>query len=168
VLRSIQLFYSGAYDREPISSQLYHCDADDRRQVKIFVMCTDVRSENGPLTVLDATRSRRVRRATRYHYHSRLTDQQVEAIVGTAPPTEMVGPPGTMCLIDTSRCFHFGSRVTPGAAPRLVAMVQFLHPTAFVLPGDYRSGALLPRLALDGLSPLQRTVATGDHTHLRR
>ena len=167
VLRSIQVFYSGALESDPTGSQLYHCDADDRRQVKIFVLCSDVRSANGPLTVLDAERSARVRRATKYRYHSRLTDEQVQAIVGTAPPAEVVGEPGTLCLVDTSRCFHYGSRVSPGAAPRLVAMVQYLNPVAFVLPGNYRSGAQISDMPLDGLSPLQRAVVSGDYAHLK-
>jgi hypothetical protein len=136
--------------------------------VKIFVLCSDVRPENGPLTLLDAARSAQVRRATRYRYHDHLTDAQVQEVVGSAPPAQVVGTAGTVCLVDTSRCFHFGARVTPGAAPRLVAMVQFLNPSAFVLPGNYRSGALLTDLPVHDLTPLQRTVATGDHGHLRR
>lgn len=166
VLRSMQVFYSGVVDREPSGSQLYHCDADDVRQIKIFVLCTDVRPENGPLTLLDAERSARVRRATRYRYHDHLTDAQVQEVVGSDPPAQVVGDAGTVCVVDTSRCFHFGARVSPGAAPRLVAMTQFLNPSAFVLAGDYRSGAQLPEMRVDGLMPLQRAVATGDHSHL--
>ena len=58
-------------------------------------------------------------------------------------------------------------RVIPGAAPRLVTMVQYLSPHAFVLPGDYRSGAAVTVPSAAGLSRLQRAVLTGDHAHLR-
>ncbi len=168
VLRSIQVFYSGTLDREPTSSQLYHCDADDTRQLKIFVLCSKVESANGPLTMLDATRSGVVRQATGYTFHSRLTDQQVDEVLGgPARPTELVGEPGTVGLVDTSRCFHYGSRVAPGAAPRLVTMIQFLSPSAFVLRGDYRSGAAVSGGG-EGLAPLQRAVLTGNHDHLSR
>jgi hypothetical protein len=166
VLRSIQVFYSGTLDREPTSSQLYHCDADDTRQLKIFVLCSKVESANGPLTMLDATRSGIVRQATGYTFHSRLTDQQVDdALGGPTRATELVGEPGAVGLVDTSRCFHFGSRVVPGAAPRLVTMIQFLSPSAFVLRGDYRSGAAVSGGG-DGLAPLQRAVLTGNQDHL--
>jgi len=164
VLRSIQVFYSGTLEAEPTSSQLYHCDADDTRQIKIFVLCSDIGHANGPLTLLDADRSAVVRRATRYKFNSRLTDAQVDEALGApARPAEVVGSPGTVCLVDTSRCFHFGSRVEPGAAPRLVTMIQYLSPDAFVLPGDYRSGAAVAWPGNDSLTPLQRVVLTGNH-----
>ena len=169
VLRSIQVFYSGTLEEEPTSSQLYHCDADDTRQVKIFVLCSDVGSDNGPLTLLDAARSATVRRATGYHFNRRLTDEQVDGVLGgPAHPEEVVGGPGTLCLVDTSRCFHFGSRVVPGAAPRLVTMIQYLSPHAFVLPGDYHSGAAVAWRGDGQLSNLQRAVLTGDHAFLNR
>ncbi|HEY6507853.1 MAG TPA: hypothetical protein VIY56_07550 [Vicinamibacterales bacterium] len=162
LLRSIQVFYSGAAERDLTSSQLYHCDADDGRQLKIFVLCSDVARPNGPLTILDADRSQRVRQAVGYGYHQRLTDEQVEKVVGNHQPFELVGSPGAVCLVDTSRCFHYGSRVEPGAAPRLVAMVQYLSPFAFVLPKGPRAGASLAHLDHPGLNPLQRAVLTGD------
>jgi hypothetical protein len=166
VLRSIQLFYSDATERGPKGSQLFHCDADDLRQVKIFVLCTDVRAENGPLTLLDATRSARVRRAVGYRYHTNLTDEQVQAVIGEDASVQVTGDAGTVYLLDSSRCFHFGARVSPGAAPRLVAMVQYLSPAAFVLPGNYRDGAVRPDLVTDRMTPLQRAVVSGDHAHL--
>jgi hypothetical protein len=169
VLSSVQVFYSGVLEDEPISSQLYHCDADDTRQVKIFVLCSDVGHANGPLTLLDADRSAVVRKATGYTFKSRLSDQDVDAALGrSAEAVELVGPPGTMCLVDTSRCFHFGSRVEPGAAPRLVTMIQYLSPHAFTLPGDYRSGAAVSWQGDEGMSNLQRAVLTGDHEYLAR
>jgi len=165
ILRSIQVFYSGSVDREPISSQLYHCDADDVRQLKIFLLCNDVRLENGPLTILDAASSDRVRRAVNYAYNERLSDESVAEVLGSPRPVQLVGPPGTMCLVDTSRCFHYGSRVEPGAAPRLVAMVQYLSPFAFVLPADAR-GAALAHLAGHRHTPVQRAVLTGHDDHI--
>jgi hypothetical protein len=165
ILRSVQVFYSGSVDREPVSSQLYHCDADDVRQLKIFLLCSEVRHENGPLTILDATSSDRVRRATSYVYDGRLSDAEVAQVLGKPSPVELVGSQGTMCLVDTSRCFHYGSRVFPGAAPRLVAMIQYLSPFAFVVPGNAR-GNPLAHVAGSGHTPLQHAVLTGDDRHL--
>jgi hypothetical protein len=167
ILRSIQVFYSGVVDREPVASQLYHCDADDVRQLKIFLLCREVGRANGPLTMLDASRSERVRQATNYQYNDRLTDEAVANVLGPHQPFELVGAPGTSCLVDTSRCFHFGSRVEPGAAPRLVAMVQYLSPLAFVLPGNARRGAAFAHLASAQLRDIQRAVVTGEHRYLR-
>jgi hypothetical protein len=164
MLRTVQVFYSGAIDRDPVSSQLYHCDADDVRQLKIFLLCSEVRRENGPLTILSAAASERVRRETGYSYIDRLTDEQVVDVLGEHQPAELVGGVGTMCLVDTSRCFHFGSRVEAGAAPRLVAMIQYLSPFAFVLPRG--SSGPFAHLMDTAHSPLQRALLTGDHHHL--
>jgi hypothetical protein len=164
VLRSVQVFYSGSMTHEPISSQLYHCDADDVRQLKIFLLCNEVRHENGPLTILDADSSDRVRRATRYVYNDRLSDADVASVLDNPAPVELVGRPGTMCLVDTSRCFHYGSRVEPGAGPRLVAMVQYLSPFAFVTSGRRR--ATFADLIRDTHSPVQRAVLSGDDQYL--
>jgi len=165
LLRSIQVFYSGAVEREPVSSQLYHCDADDVRQLKIFLLCSEVQRKNGPLTILDATSSDRVRRAKRYTYNDRLSDDEVMGVLGEPKPAELVGGPGTMCLVDTSRCFHYGSRVERDAEPRLVAMVQYLSPFAFVVPDAAKKGALA-HLAFDGHTPVQRAVLTGEDRDL--
>lgn len=166
ILRSVQVFYSGWVEREPISSQLYHCDADDVRQLKIFLLCSEVCRANGPLTILDASSSERVRRATGYAYKDRLSDADVANVLGEPKPVELVGTPGTMCLVDTSRCFHYGSRVEPGAAPRLVAMVQYLSPFALVPVGERYGGGVFAHLAGNVHTPMQRAVLTGDDRHL--
>lgn len=161
LLRSVQVFYSGLQERAPISSQLFHADADDIRQVKIFVLCSRVAEENGPLTILGAEQSHHARRATRYQFRSRLTDEQVEQAAGVGAAVALVGEPGTTCFVDTSRCLHYGSRVKPGAAPRLLAMIQYLTPYAFVLHGDERARVPHAALATSALSPLQHLVLTG-------
>ena len=161
LLQSVQVFYSGVQEREPISSQLFHSDADDIRQVKIFVLCSRVAEENGPLTILGAEQSDHVRSAIHgYQFRSRLTDDQVEQAAGAGASVVLVGEPGTTCLVDTSRCLHYGSRVKPGAAPRLLAMIQYLTPYAFVLHGNERGRVPYAALATSALSPLQHLILT--------
>ena len=55
--------------------------------------------------------------------------------------------PGTVCFVDTTQCFHFGSRVESGTAPRLVTMIQYLTPSSFMLPRDHRHGSPFRHLA---------------------
>ena len=127
-LTSIQVFHSDTVDGVPTSSQLYHCDGDDVTQIKVFVYCSDVDVASGPLTVLDADATTTVQRSAGYWYRSRLTDQQVDEVVGAGHDHPILGPAGTAAFVDTSRCFHFGSRVAPGAPARLVTMVQYQTP----------------------------------------
>ena len=134
-LSAITVFFSDTVEGTPKSSQLHHCDGDDVTQVKIFIYCTDVDMASGPLTVLGSDDSARVRRASRYQYRQRLTDEQVAAVLGTDAEVPILGPAGTLAFVDTSRCFHYGSRVAPGAPPRLVTMIQYQTPYSFMTTG---------------------------------
>jgi hypothetical protein len=158
VLTSIQIFHSDTVDGAPTSSQLYHCDGDDVTQVKVFIYCSDVDAASGPLTVLDADATAEVQRTTGYRYRQRLTDDQIECVVGASRHHPILGPAGTMVFVDTSRCFHFGSSVAPDAAPRLAAMIQYQTPYSFMLPADVESALPFRRLVTPSMTPLQRLV----------
>jgi hypothetical protein len=156
-LTSIQVFHSDTVDDVPTSSQLYHCDGDDVTQVKVFIYCSDVNEESGPLTVLDADATAEVQRSTSYRYRQRLTDDEVERVLG-ARHHAILGPEGTTAFVDTSRCFHFGSRVGRDAPPRLAAMIQYQTPYSFMLPADVESVLPFRRLVTPGMTALQRLV----------
>jgi hypothetical protein len=155
-LSTITVFHSDTVEGAPTSSQLYHCDGDDVTQVKIFVYCSDVDPPSGPLTILDATTTHEVQRITKYQFRQRLTDQQVTDAVPTAAARPVLGPAGTAVFVDTSRCFHFGSRVARDAPPRLVTMIQYQTPYSFMLPGS--QGLPFRRLLAPGVGDLQRLV----------
>jgi hypothetical protein len=157
-LSAISVFLSDVVEGVPTSSQLHHCDGDDVTQVKVFVYCSDVQERSGPLTVLDATSSARVRRAVGYQFRQRLTDAQVRGVVGPGRERAIVGPCGTTAFVDTSRCLHYGSRVAPDAPPRLVTMIQYQTPYSFMLPTSAQGSLPFRRLIDPSLSPLQRLV----------
>ena len=157
-LGTINMFHSDTVDAAPTSSQLHHCDGDDVTQIKVFIYCSDVDERSGPLTVLSATNSDRVRRSTAYQYRQRLTDQQVNDVLGAGREVPILGPAGTAAFVDTSRCFHFGSRVAPDAPPRLVTMIQYQTPYSFMLPTSAQASLPFRRFLRDGLSPVQQLV----------
>jgi len=124
-------------------SQLFHCDWEAVRQVKVFVNCTAVADENGPLTAATAAASSRVKAHVGYRYGGpsfRLSDNEVDELVAQEEVRAFAGPAGTVTFIDTSSCLHFGSRVREGAGERLVLQLQYLTPAAFdlVLRGEGR------------------------------
>jgi hypothetical protein len=144
----------------PSGSQLFHCDYEDVRQVKVFVSCSETGSENGPLRAISARESQRIKGAVRYKYGDRQFRVRDSVIAGLLPGdeiTEFTGPAGSVTFIDTSSCFHCGSRVKPGAAGRLVVQFQYLTPAAFELfiaPGLRHPGVSRSR----GPHPLERLV----------
>ena len=142
-------------------SQLFHSDWEDRSQVKVFVHCSDVRPEHGPLTAVAAHASTQVKEAVDYHYggpHFRLPDEEVLPRVDAQDITAFVGPVGSCTFIDTSRCLHLGSRVQRGASERLVVQFQYLTPAAFDLQLAPRERARPFAAVTGGLTPLQRLV----------
>lgn len=157
-LGSIAVFYSDISDGVPSSSQLYHCDGDDVTQIKLFIYCTDVDTPSGPLTVLDARTTRDVQLRTGYEFRDRLSDEQVRKAVPVPREHVILGPTGTSAFVDTSRCFHFGSRVAPHAPPRLVTMVQYQTPYSFMLPLNPSDSLPFRHLLTSSLTPLQRLV----------
>lgn len=133
------------------SSQLYHCDWDAVSQVKVFLHISDVDERSGPLVLVDAEESARLRYKLRYVYRSvgsrgteyggpRLSDEEVEADTDKRFIHSITGGPGTLVLADTSRCLHYGSRLREGQPPRIILILWYLKPSAFRFPLWSRKG----------------------------
>ncbi|NOT26971.1 MAG: hypothetical protein HOP16_12800 [Acidobacteria bacterium] len=142
ILQYANFMYSSYTGEELLKSQLYHCDSDEAEQIKVFVLCDEVTPATGPLTFLPASQSQVVRDRTGYRYKNRLTDQEVsDALGGLDSEVTMTGLAGTTAFIDTSRCLHYGSRFQDRSAQRLVVMLQYVTPLAFLYTDDHRSTA---------------------------
>ncbi len=118
------------------SSQLFHIDGVDQRQVKVFVFLEPVTEESGPLTVIPADATERCfaqlqSSGTVKQRPDRVTDDQMTAL-GDQPGIPLTGPAGTVAFVDTCRCYHFGSR--PGNRPRAILMLQFTSAACIDLP----------------------------------
>ncbi|MEM7394053.1 MAG: hypothetical protein AAF492_17065, partial [Verrucomicrobiota bacterium] len=140
------------------------CDWDAERQVKLFVVLSDITEDAGPFTLLQPDVSEKIRDQVRYRYgygHGQLPDEVVEKHRGDIEERILLGDAGTAALIDTSRCFHYGSRVGKGAPARIMAVFQFVPPTAYCLPLKFRRGAPYAHLATDDLPLWKQQVLGG-------
>lgn len=158
VIAHLNVYYSEAGSDEARSSQLFHCDADGTAQMKIFVLCSEVTPAHGPLTLLDARASRALRQRLGYHFGGKVKDKRLAGLASPADHRPILGPAGTVCFVDTTQCFHFGSRVEQGVGPRLVLMIQYLAPSSFMLPRDHRAGSPFRHLATPDMPRVQRLV----------
>lgn len=134
ILNSIMVWYSQNSGEDLNRSQLYHLDIEDDRQMKIFIACREMTQENGPFTFLDAKSSQQIADAihlTDKGERGRVPDEDVEKYRGDGKILQFLGAAGSVAAVDTSRCMHFGSRVSEDAPPRLLAMFQFVRPFAF-------------------------------------
>lgn len=113
------------------NSQLYHLDKPESKIVGLFLNVEHNGVEQGPFTFVPADESEKVRKATRYEARyfrgeGYLTDDDVFKYASRDRQVTAEGPPGTGVIVDTSTCFHFGSRVLTGE--RIMLMVKFMLP----------------------------------------
>lgn len=172
VLSDIKLLHSVPGAGDFSGSQLYHCDHDDTRQVKVFLHISDVDEQSGPLTILPANLSEKIRTKVSYLFgggEGHIPDSQFRNSEVDEAEVSILGPKGTLALVDTARVFHFGSRVS--SKERLIFYLHYVTPSSFkyhpALPfipgllrkriGDY------PYSTFKGtaLSKMQRAVLNG-------
>jgi hypothetical protein len=152
------VWWSGYVEGELRNSQLYHCDSADTKQMKVFLFCNDIEESAGPLTVVEAAASEAAIDKLNYKFGDRASDDELRAAIPRDAEHPIVGPKGSVAFVDTSRCFHFGSRVTDRSKVRVLAMFQYITPTSFLLPRDITGSAPFRHLATDDESELARLV----------
>ena len=94
-------------------SQLYHLDIHDTPLVYVLVLVEDVTDESGPWTFLPASVSARAKAALRYQQPGtdyRVTDEQMYSVINSKEVVSFTGKKGSVLFIDSSACFHYGSR----------------------------------------------------------
>ena len=133
-LTRVDLVYSVSRGTdEKIESQLFHLDHEGLRQLKYFIYVYDVGEPEGPFTFLPADTSFRVvndvRTWRKQHggrdvESRRYLDDEIAAVDAARDIVTVKGPTGAGVGVDTSRCLHLGSRVSPGAF-RLVLYLQY-------------------------------------------
>jgi hypothetical protein len=116
-------------DHPPRDSQLFHIDPYCRPMVYVLVALRDIALEHGPFCYLPASTSQHVSRTLRYWSRGRpyrLSDEEVYSVVHPSEVRRFCCPRGTVLFIDTSRCFHYGSR--DSILPRYQLFVGFVSP----------------------------------------
>lgn len=122
ILDYVLLTLSRDSEEEFSYSQLWHRDHDDVRTVKLFAYLTDVKGrEDGPFTFLPGPTSDRFGFSLKSH----IADERVFLRTRQSEVIEIVAPRLTTFLVETSRCLHMGSRMSPGHS-RLLYTGTFL------------------------------------------
>jgi hypothetical protein len=109
------------------ASQLFHCDYHDSPMVYVIVCLRDVTRASGPFSFLPISASERVQGALRYRRRGvpyRLGDEQVFRFADRKELVELACPAGTVLFLDSSLCFHYGSRDC--AVPRYLMMYAYV------------------------------------------
>ena len=144
ILLRVNVFWSPV-NTSVKGSQLYHRDGGRRltRRAKFIFAASDVDEGSGPFTFIPADVSERVARKV-HTRKDRVEDDEIYRYVDRKDELTFVGPAGSGLVIDSGRCFHFGSRSQ--ADERLVIMFQYWCPIDLPLSQSLkikRSPALL-------------------------
>lgn len=105
-LESIDILKSQSTGKNLTASQLWHYDVNDVRIVKLFIYLDDCDASNGPFTYICSSQSTKISKFVG-HY---VEDEVILKHAGPDSWRSIEGLAGTSFLIDTGRCYHFGSR----------------------------------------------------------
>jgi len=111
---------------KPHDSQLYHIDYYSLPNVYILVLLRDTTHEHGPWTFLPRGVSQKARRALNYWSRQRgyrVSDEDIYSVVDRKEAIEFSYPRGTVLFIESSGCFHYGSRNS--IKPRFQLMIGY-------------------------------------------
>ncbi|MCA9779008.1 MAG: hypothetical protein KC800_19905 [Candidatus Eremiobacteraeota bacterium] len=112
-----------------VDSQFYHLDLHDRPVIYVLVLLTETTLESGPWHFLPASTSNRVRRLLGHGRRGepyRVTDEKVYSVAAPKEVVVFTGRPGDVLFIESSSCFHYGSR--QAVNPRFQMMFAFTTP----------------------------------------
>src|SRR6266516_8063856 len=120
---------NAAFDDQPDNprdSQLYHIDYYSLPNVYILVLLRDTTIDHGPWTFLPRGVSQKARRALNYWSRQRgyrVSDEDVYSVADRREVIEFCYPRGTVLFIESSGCFHYGSRNS--IKPRFQLMIGY-------------------------------------------
>ncbi len=137
---------NAAFDEEPDEphdSQLYHIDYYSMPNVYVLVLLQDTTFENGPWTFLPRSCSQKAREELGYWKRGkpyRVSDEEVYSVVDEREVIEFAYPRGTVLFIESSGCFHYGSR--DSVLPRF----QLMYAYSGVCRTDFSEVIMTPRV----------------------
>ncbi len=134
VLAGVRIIFSPNETSDHLRyAQLFHVDPEGARQVKLLMAVRKIDSQSGPFTFIPASATLRMRLSGKGKFErNRVADKYVLKHVRREKWVSFHGRPGDVLFVDTSNCYHFGSR--PGAKPRLLLYAQFVDPFGSHLP----------------------------------
>ena len=149
ILTSLSLWYSSNDKFIKNSSQEYHLDHEDYRQVKGFLFINEVDLQTGPLNIINVVQSNNIQRLINYKMtekSKRVSDKIIRDLKKNTNINEniLTGKSGDLLLCDTSSCFHYGSRLGSNPKPRFILAFQYITPFSFSMDWNWINSDLIP------------------------
>jgi hypothetical protein len=147
ILTNLSLWYSPNSKSIKKSSQEYHLDHEDYKQVKGFLFINEIDKNTGPLSIINVFQSNKIQKYLNYNMteqNKRVDDDIINNSKKNFSIDENIitGKPGDLILCDTSSCFHYGSRL--GKKPRIILAFQYLTPFGFSMNWNWKKSNQIP------------------------
>lgn len=130
LLVELKLLWSPNLDNKNNSSgsQLFHLDYDDDKIVKFFFNIFDVTSKSGPLQIIDSINSKIIKNKFKIDL-GKHDDVTVMSNLDKRDIITLIGASGDLTLVDTSSCFHRGSKEVQ--TDRLILYCNFVSRNSY-------------------------------------
>lgn len=137
VLNMMALWHSPNKEYEKGRSQDFHLDCEDTKQIKVFIALDKITLKSGPMNIIMANESERIinyfnRNSLGYVNSKKISDSEIFKHINKSKVKTLVADRGDILMVDTSRCYHYGSR--PGTVPRNLLFLQFLSLSSNKIP----------------------------------
>lgn len=136
-LKTICYMYSNNTESIDNSSQFWHLDKQGPRTLKIFIALQDLNESQGPLTFLDAFKTKYLVKLFRYSKtknFKRISDESInnEFYDFNKLSEKFLEKKGSVAFLDTDRCLHFGSRKSCNS--RLLLYIEYGSLLDYTIP----------------------------------
>jgi hypothetical protein len=100
-------------NKNPVTTELWHKDLEDRRMLKIIVYLSDVTEENGPFEYIPKNRvspllAWRIQRKISRAHALGISDSEIDKLVPKSAWKRCLGSAGTVVFMDPVAIFHHG------------------------------------------------------------
>ena len=132
ILSSIKVLVSSADDGTAgalKSSKLFHLDQPDRPLFKVIVNLNKIDEDTGPFTFIKKSASLKAQSRLKSGWNRRsdlVLDKDIFDLVSANDVIKLTGEIGDAYFVDSSQCFHFGSRNQK--RERRLLMMTYLSP----------------------------------------
>ena len=116
------LRYRGGFAKYE-GSQLFHIDVDHPHTVKLWVYLTDVEKNSGPLTILPGGVSDKATLELGDKSSKKQLDKTMKKYINKK--MKLLRKSESVFLVDTGRCFHYGSRDISSKKERFALVIHY-------------------------------------------
>ncbi len=134
LLEEMSLIYNPIHQGKQFGSQLWHCDTQHKRILKLFFSPMEITKENGPFEFFPPNLS-----STQFYklLPQGMSDHELEACgLDVNCAIKFLAKPNEILLVDTTRCLHRGG-VTQ--KPRFISTISYSSPLYSFSKEKYRT-----------------------------